>query len=209
MGRHGLTDEEWARIEPLLPRLRGRRGRPWNDHRRIIDGILWTLMTGAPWRDLPRQFGPYTTVHGRFSRWARDGTWARLQASLLGRLHEQGRLDRELWFIDGTCVRATRAAAGAGKKGGPTSRPTTRWVDHGVASEPRSTSYVTARECRSPSQSVLASAMRASGSRGPWTRLLFPSQEGMSFGAPGGLAATKVTAIPRFAAGCIGTTSAQ
>jgi transposase len=76
------------------------------------------MMTGAPWRDLPTQFGPFTTVHGRFTRWSRDGTWLRIQRALLRQLDENGKLDRELWYIDGSSIRASRAAATGGSRGG-------------------------------------------------------------------------------------------
>ena len=117
MARHGLTDWEWQAIEPLLPAERGRRGRPWNAHRRTIDGILWVLTTGAPWRDLPTEFGSWSSIHDRFNRWSRDGTWKLIQRTLLKWLGERDGIDRDLWFIDGSSVRATRAAAGAGKRG--------------------------------------------------------------------------------------------
>ena len=100
-------------IEPLLPAERGRPGRPWNDHRLTIGGILWILRTGAPWRDLPSSFGAWQSVYARFNRWSKDGTWERIHQALLQRMDEAGALDLELWFIDGSCVRAARAAAGA------------------------------------------------------------------------------------------------
>ncbi len=72
MARHGLTDEQWALIEDLFPRNGEHAGRPWADHRRMIDGMLWVLVTGAPWRDLPKEFGPWQTVYDRFNRYRRD-----------------------------------------------------------------------------------------------------------------------------------------
>ena len=66
-----LTDEEWARIEPLLPR--GRKGARRVDDRRIVSGIVHMLKSGARWRDCPAEFGPYTTVYNRFNRWSRQG----------------------------------------------------------------------------------------------------------------------------------------
>ncbi|PMB02707.1 hypothetical protein CEN49_24930 [Fischerella thermalis CCMEE 5273] len=62
MAKRGeLTDEVWATIEPLLPKNQPRRGKPWRDHRTVINGILWRLRTGAPWRDLPERYGPWQT----------------------------------------------------------------------------------------------------------------------------------------------------
>jgi transposase len=78
MVRRGeLTNEAWERIAPLLPE-NGRRGKQWKDHRKIVNGILWKIRTGAPWRDLPESYGPWQTCYGRFTRWSRDGTWDRL-----------------------------------------------------------------------------------------------------------------------------------
>jgi transposase len=82
----------------------------------IVNGILWILHTGAPWRDLPERYGHWTTVYGRFNRWRRDGTWTRIATSLLDELDERGLIDRDLWCVDGTVIRASRAAAGAPKR---------------------------------------------------------------------------------------------
>ena len=88
------------------------------DHRRILNGILWRLHTGAPWRDIPERYGPWQTVYGRFRRWRRDGTWARVLTHLLEDLEHQGRLGHDLWLVDATVIRASRAAGGAEKKSG-------------------------------------------------------------------------------------------
>ncbi len=77
--RGELTDEAWERIEPLLPE-NGRRGKQWRDHREVVNGILWKLRTGSPWRDLPSRYGPWQTCHPRFSRCRGDGTWDHLLA---------------------------------------------------------------------------------------------------------------------------------
>jgi transposase len=81
MQRHGLTDREWNLLAPLLPR-RASTGRPPKEHRTIIDALLWLAKTGAPWRDLPEQFGPWRTVATRFYRWTRSGLWERILAEL-------------------------------------------------------------------------------------------------------------------------------
>jgi transposase len=119
MHRYELSDPQWARIEPLLPRRRhrGQAGHPFNDHRPLVNGILWILHTGAPWRDLPERYGPWETAYSRFNRWRRDGTWVRIATALLDELDDQGRIDHDLWCIDGSVIRASRAAAGAKKKG--------------------------------------------------------------------------------------------
>ena len=118
MHRYELSDPQWARIEPLLPHPthHGKAGHPFNDHRPIVNGILWILHTGAPWRDLPERYGPWQTVFYRFNRWRRDGTWTRIVTSLLDELDDKGQIDHDLWCIDGTVIRASRAAAGAGKR---------------------------------------------------------------------------------------------
>jgi transposase len=119
MRRYELSDQQWARIAPLFPQRvhPGEVGRPPCDHRPVVNGILWVLHTGAPWRDLPERYGPWQTVFYRFNGWRRDGTWVRIVTSLLDELDDTGQIDHDLWCIDGTVVRASRAAAGAGKKG--------------------------------------------------------------------------------------------
>jgi transposase len=118
MHRYELSDQQWTHIAPLFPQRRhpGQAGRPPCDHRPLVNGILWILHTGAPWRDLPERYGPWETVFYRFNGWRRDGTWSRLATALLDELDEQGLIDHDLWCIDGSVIRASRAAAGAGKK---------------------------------------------------------------------------------------------
>ena len=77
VGRGEITDKAWERIAPLLPQ-NGQRGGQWQNHRRIVNGILWKLRTGAPWRDVPSRYGPWQSCYDRFVRWRRDGTWERL-----------------------------------------------------------------------------------------------------------------------------------
>ena len=115
VGRGELTDAAWAVIEPLLPQ-RGARGKPWADHRRVINGILWKLRTGAPWRDLPDRYGPWQTCHSRLVRWRRDGTWDRLLAHVQTKSDAVGEVIWEV-SIDSSVVRAHQHAAGARKKG--------------------------------------------------------------------------------------------
>lgn len=69
-----LTDERWERIACLLPPQR-KTGRPTTDHRLILSGILWVIRTGCSWRELPAAFGPWETVHGRYTRWRKAGIW--------------------------------------------------------------------------------------------------------------------------------------
>ena len=115
-GRHELTDDQFAKLAPLLPPERPATGRPNHDHRRILNGILWRLKTGAPWRDVPVRYGKWDTVYSRFRRWQRSGVWARVLAALQADADARGELDWDLHSVDGTVVRAHQHAAGA-KKG--------------------------------------------------------------------------------------------
>src|SRR4051812_33886931 len=119
MHRYELSDLQWARIAPLFPHPThpGKPGRPGHDQRPIVNGILWILHTGAPWRDLPERYGPWQTVFDHFTAWRQYGTWNRVVTSLLDELDDQGLIDHDLWCIDGSVIRASRAAAGAKKKG--------------------------------------------------------------------------------------------
>lgn len=131
MKRHELTDEQWELVEALIPRSEAKTGRPPKDPRLMLDGILWILATGAPWRDLPERFGPFQTVHRYFSNWREAGVFSKIIEALQVKLDNQGLIDWDLWCVDGASVRATRAAAGADKKVSsdtPTSPPTTHWV---------------------------------------------------------------------------------
>src|SRR5690625_5492608 len=80
--RHVLTDEQWALLEPHLPSCGPRRGRPWQEHRRVVNGILWRTRTGSPWRDLPPGYGCWKTVYNRHRTWSADGTWDRVLQGL-------------------------------------------------------------------------------------------------------------------------------
>jgi len=137
MRRHEVSDAEWARLAPLLPPQRPRVGRPSKDHRAVVNGILWKLATGAPWRDLPERYGPWQSVYTRFRRWTRAGVWDRVLSALQRQADAAGRLDWGAHFVDGTVVRAHQHAAGA-KKGAPT--PARRSAAAAAASRPRSTS---------------------------------------------------------------------
>ena len=114
MGHYDLTDREWSAISPLFPpRTTPRGGRPYNDHRRTLDAILFVLVTGAPWRALPESYGPWESAYSRFSRYRADGTFSRLCSALREALRARGRLVSETWCLDSTVVRAHKASAGA------------------------------------------------------------------------------------------------
>ena len=112
VNRHGLTDEQWVVIEPLVPKPK-RMGRPPRDAREMMDALMWMLRTGAPWRDLPDWFGPWQTAYTRFSQWRDSGLLDRIVVKLQVMLADAGKIDWELWCVDGTSVRAARCAAGA------------------------------------------------------------------------------------------------
>lgn len=121
MRRHELTDEQWEQLAPLLPAQRPTTGRPAKDHRVVLNGILWILRTGAPWRDLPERDGNWKTVSSRFTRWRQAGVWARVLAEVQHQADAEGRLDWAVHMVDATHIRAHQHAAGA-KKGAVTRR---------------------------------------------------------------------------------------
>ena len=169
MDRHpdDLSDEQWQRVEHLIPRSTARTGRPANDRRLMLDGIFWILSAGTRWRQLDSRFGPYQTVHAYFTRWRRDGVFARVVEALQVDLDRLGLIDWDLWCVDGSNVRASKSAAGAEKKvsaASRRSRPTTPWAAARVDSAPSSTWSLTAGALPWPSRSPPA---RSARSRGP------------------------------------------
>ena len=115
-GRADLTDAQWAVLEPLLPAGR-KPGRPpkWTK-RQLINGIRWRVRAGAPWRDVPPQYGPWQTVYGLFRRWQRAGTWRQVLTGLQARADAAGLITWDV-SVDSTVARAHQHAAGACKKG--------------------------------------------------------------------------------------------
>jgi transposase len=155
MKRHELTDEQWESIEALLPKRTAQTGRKPKDPRQMLNGILWILRTGAPWRDLPERFGPWKTVYHYFCRWRDDGTFERILQALQVRLDRKGQIDWDLWCIDGSSVRASRASAGALKKASRNTAmnpKTTLWAAQKADSAANSTWLLTAQECPSLSK---------------------------------------------------------
>jgi transposase len=139
--RGELTDQQWERLKPLLPPEKPETGRPSVDHRRIINGILWRERTGAPWRDLPERYGPWSTVYSRFWRWRAGGIWDRIFAAVQQEAAAAGEVDWSVHFVDGSVIRAHQHAAGA--KGGR--QQPKRWGAARAASRPRCTSKPRAR----------------------------------------------------------------
>ncbi len=168
MRRHELSDQEWSAVEPLIPQRTARTGRPPKPARVMLNGIMWILRTGAPWRDLPERFGRWQTVYDYFARWRKAGVFDRILESLQVRLDAEGHIDWDLWCVDGSSVRAARAASGADKKASTDtrmSRPTPRWVAAAADSGASSTWLLTAERCRWPSKSRRARSTNRRDSR--------------------------------------------
>jgi transposase len=104
-----LTDAQWTRIEPLMPSSDGQRGRPFRDHRQVIEGIIYRLRTGIAWRDLPESFGPWQTVWKRHKRFSTDGTWDMIHARLVAEADAAGDVDWSV-SVDSTVNRAHQHA---------------------------------------------------------------------------------------------------
>ena len=114
-----LTDVQWARIEPLMPSSDGQRGRPFRDHRQVVEGIIYRFRSGTPWRDPPASFGPWQTVWKRHRRFSADGTWDRIHTRLLV---EADSLGQVVWdvSVDSTINRAHQHATNLARTtGGP------------------------------------------------------------------------------------------
>jgi transposase len=113
MNRHDLNDQQFARLQPLLPPQKPHTGHPNHDHRMMINGMLWIDRTGAPWRDLPERYGKWSSVASRLARWQKTGVWQRILAALHQQADQQGKLSWEVHYVDGTVVRAHQHSAGA------------------------------------------------------------------------------------------------
>jgi transposase len=125
-----MSDEEWEIFEPFVAPGVPHKGRPPQDHRRVLDGVFWIARTGSPWRDLPDYFGKFGSVHRQFRRWSVSGLWD----VILEAMNETGEGQDSVQMIDSTIVRAHQHSAGA-KKGARTKVLAAR----AVASRPKST----------------------------------------------------------------------
>jgi len=114
--RYALRDDQWARMEPLLPGRVGHVGGTARDNRLFVEAVLYRYRAGIPWRDLPERFGDWQAVHTRFSRWAQGGVWARVFGAL------SADADNEDALLEASIVRAHQHSAGARKRGGATRR---------------------------------------------------------------------------------------
>jgi len=107
--RYELTDEEWSRIEHLLPGRAGDPGGHGEDNRLFVNAVIWIARSGAPWRDLPERFGKWNSVYQRFNRWSKAGVWEEVFRALQSP-------DLEALLFDSTVIRAHQHAAGSEKK---------------------------------------------------------------------------------------------
>lgn len=147
MARGDLTDDEWALVGALLPAERGRWSRPAQDNRRFLNGMLYVLRLGCPWRDMHERYGKWNSVYVRFRRWAEQGVWD----ALLETLVELGLTDDWQHMIDSTIVRGHSQAAGA--KGGLIRRVL---VEAAAALRAKSTPAQTVRDALSALSSPVA-----------------------------------------------------
>ena len=135
--RSDLSDEEWALLEPLVPKNRESTSA---DDRRVMDAIFFVLRTDTPWQDLPKRYGPYLVAYNRFNRWSRRGIWQRIYDELAAKSRDHLYL---LHLIDQTIVKARFATSGA------KARRKTRRPASAVAAAPRrSTRSSTAKAAR-------------------------------------------------------------
>lgn len=107
-----MENAEWAFFEPFITGIRGRGGRPASNHRQVLDGIFWIARTGSQWRDLPEEFGKWSSVYRQFRRWTVAGLWD----LILDALNQSEAMPDQVQMIDSTIIRAHHQAAGA--KGG-------------------------------------------------------------------------------------------
>ena len=145
-----LTDKQWEILEPLLPELPRRednRGRPWADSRKLLNGMLWVLRTGAQWQDLPSRYGTKSTCHRRFQQWVRAGTFEQILRVLAEDLKDRGGLDLRECFIDGTFAGAKKGAV--------------EWARPSAAKAARSWQWQTALVFLSPSTLTLLRRMKS------------------------------------------------
>ena len=154
-----LSDAEWKRLEPLLPR--GRRGAHRVDDRRVVSGIVHMLRSGARWRDCPPEYGPYTTIYNRFNRWSRQGIWFEMFEALTGKTGIVGTV-----AIDSSHIKAHRSAAGG--KGGTMKKPS---AARAAAGRRKSTPRPTPKAVRAFFCGLPATSTTSRSRRPCWLRL--------------------------------------
>jgi transposase len=149
-----LTDEQWSVVEPLIPKpkvRKDRKGRPRVEARSVLDGMLWVLWTGAPWKALPSEYPPYQTVHRRMQEWVEARVFWKVLKALAEDLRDRGKIDLTEAFIDGTHAGAKRGALSSELLA--------------VATPPRSWQSQTLAVLRSPLGLRVVRAMKLSSSR--------------------------------------------
>ena len=110
-----LTEKQWTKIEPLLPRLSS-RGRPWCSNRACLEAILWMLRTGARWVDLPERYPSPSTCWRRLKRWTDEGVWLRIWRAFLSELNEKAQIDWSEAFLDGTFIAAKKGGSASDRR---------------------------------------------------------------------------------------------
>ena len=148
MHRHGLTEAQWARLVPLLPRQKSGPTALRGD-RLFVEAVIYRVKTGIQWRDLPERFGPWKSVYNRFSNWAKKGHWATIFRELQFEVDETGSI------VDGSVIRAHQDASGG--KGGSNEM---LWAALEEAFRPSSTPSSTSKAARSTSSSRRGNATR-------------------------------------------------
>jgi transposase len=124
-----IKDEHWQKIEPLLPKRKPRPkgGRPPADNRRVLEGILWILRTGARWEDLPKRYPSSSTCWRRLKLWEERGIWLDIWRAFLAQLDAKGALDWQEAFIDGSFAPAKKGGPASGKPEGAKARSGWWW----------------------------------------------------------------------------------
>ena len=148
MHRHALTEEQWRRLQAILPKQKAGPHAIRGD-RLFIEAVLFRAKTGMPWRDLPELFGPWKSVYNRFANWARKGHWERIFKALQFEVDEVGSI------VDGSVVRAHQDASGG--RGGSKAMPSAVLA---AVFRPNSTPSSTRKAARSTSRLRPGSGMR-------------------------------------------------
>jgi len=105
-----LTDVQWERLAPIFEKPYAGTGRPRQDARTVLNGVLWVLRTGAPWKDMPRRYPPYQTCHRHFQEWMDEGIFENALQTLAEDLLERGEIDVRECFIDGSFAPSKKGA---------------------------------------------------------------------------------------------------
>jgi len=120
MAWQGLTDRQWTAVAPHIPSVpvSAKGGRPRTDARKCLNGILWVLKTGAPWKEIPERFAPGSTCHRRFEEWVEADFFLKLWAAFLRTLNKAERIDWRECFEDGSFASAKKGATKSEKPSG-------------------------------------------------------------------------------------------